>query len=98
MNSFLPSSPPPCQLVISVLSAASIYFRMRRFVLFAAALILLLATLRVPAQESAGVNPNLFSEMKWRSIGRAHGPHSAGRTRAADGPAPVEISILNSDS
>ena len=54
---------------------------MRRFVLSAAVLILLLATLRVPAQENAGVSPNLFSEMKWRSIG----PHRASRTRAAAG-------------
>jgi hypothetical protein len=54
---------------------------MRRFVLSAAVLILLLATLRLPAQESAGVNPNLLSEMKWRSIG----PHRASRTRAAAG-------------
>ena len=54
---------------------------MRRFVLSAAVLILLLATLRVPAQQNAGVSPNFFSEMKWRSIG----PHRASRTRAAAG-------------
>ena len=54
---------------------------MRRFVLSAAVLILFLATLRVPAQENAGVSPNLFSEMRWRSIG----PHRASRTRAAAG-------------
>ena len=54
---------------------------MRRFVLSAAVLILFLATLRVPAQENAGVSPNLFSEMRWRSIG----PYRASRTRAAAG-------------
>ena len=54
---------------------------MRRFVLSAAVLILFLATLRVPAQENAGVSPNLFSEMQWRSIG----PYRASRTRAAAG-------------
>ena len=54
---------------------------MRRFVLSAAVLILFLATLRVPAQENAGVSPSLFSEMRWRSIG----PYRASRTRAAAG-------------
>ena len=36
---------------------------------------------RVPAQESATVNPSLFAAMKWRSIG----PPRASRTRGASG-------------
>ena len=36
---------------------------------------------RLPAQEKPAVDPSLFAEMKWRSIG----PHRASRTVAAAG-------------
>jgi len=35
----------------------------------------------LPAQQAAPVSPNLFAEMRWRSIG----PHRGGRTKAAAG-------------
>jgi photosystem II stability/assembly factor-like uncharacterized protein len=35
----------------------------------------------LPAQQAPNVNPSLFAEMRWRSIG----PHRAGRTKAAAG-------------
>jgi photosystem II stability/assembly factor-like uncharacterized protein len=40
-----------------------------------------LATVPAPAQQSAPISPTLFSDMKWRNIG----PFRAGRTKAAAG-------------
>jgi hypothetical protein len=39
------------------------------------------ACLPLSAQQAPQVNPSLFAELRWRSIG----PHRAGRTRAAAG-------------
>src|SRR5215211_2977058 len=55
----------------------------RRLLFLTALTFTLVASLVVsmPAQQPPRVNPDLFSDMRWRNIG----PHRAGRTKAAAG-------------